>query len=97
MERGKFVAMQKHYTEQMVIYLPAIRHTLNITQKQLAERVGLTRQTIMSFENRQRPLPWNTYLALILYFQQYEISKDFIEKLNLFDSGLLTENFQSKR
>jgi len=76
-------------TEQMVTYLPAIRHTLNITQRHLGERVGLTRHTIMSFENRQRPLPWHTYLALVLYFQQHEISKDFMVRMELFDSELL--------
>lgn len=71
-------------------YLPAVRQVLNVAQKELAEKVGLTRQTIISFENRQRPLPWQTYLALVLYFQQYEISKDFMDKLGLFDSSLLT-------
>ena len=91
MEERRLQELQTHYAEQMVTYLPAIRHTLNITQKQLAEKVGLTRQTIISFENRQRPLPWHTYLALVLFFQQYEISKNFMDKLGLFDSELLTK------
>ena len=89
MEKRNLLKMQEHYTKQMVAYLPAIRHTLNITQRQLAERVGLTRQTIISFENRQRPLPWHTYLALVLFFQQHEVSRHFIERLELFNSKLL--------
>jgi len=94
MEKGGLEKLQMHYAEQMVTYLPAMRHTLNVTQKELAERVGLTRQTIISFETRQRPLPWHTYLALVLYFQQYDISRDFMNKLGLFDSSLLTSNIQ---
>ena len=90
MDKGGLKELQTHYAEQMVTYLPAIRQTLNVTQKELAERVGLTRQTIISFENRQRPLPWHTYLALVLYFQQHEISKDFMDRLDLFNSSLLT-------
>jgi len=88
-EQGGIKNLQTRYAEQLVAYLPAIRHTLNITQKELAVEVGLTRQTITSFESRQRPLPWHTYLALVFCFQQHEISKDFIDKIGLFDVELL--------
>jgi len=88
-EKMQLKEKQDYYTKQMVTYLPAIRHTLNITQKQLATRVGLTRQTIISFENRRRPLPWHTYLAFVLFFQQFKISRDFIDRFQLFDASLL--------
>ena len=94
-ESRRLKEMQGQYTDKMTTYLPAIRHTLNLTQKQLAEKVGLTRQTIISFENRQRSLPWHTYLALVLYFQQYEISRDFMDRLQLFNPELLTHQFKS--
>lgn len=89
MDKGIWVKMQMYYTERLSTYLPVIRKTLRITQEQLAERVGLTRQTIISFEKRQRILPWHTYLALVLYFQQNETSRDFLERFELFDPEIL--------
>ena len=85
-EKRKFKEMQKHYTEQMAVYLPAIRKTLNITQRQLAAKVGITRHSIIGYEVHKNPMPWNTYLAMVLYFQQFEISKDFMDRFELFDA-----------
>ena len=94
MKKVEYIEMQKYYIEQMVTYLPAMRQVLKITQKQLAEKIGLTRQTIVSFENRQRPLPWNVYLSLVLFFQQHELSLNMIDKLNLFEAKILREELQ---
>jgi len=88
-EKRKLKEMQKHYTEQMAVYLPAIRKTLNITQRQLASRIGITRHSIIGYEVHKNPMPWNTYLAMVLYFQQFEISKDFIDRFELFDAEIL--------
>ena len=90
-ERRNLKEMQKYYTEQMATYLPAIRKTLNITQRQLAVKVGITRHSIIGYEHHKNVIPWNTYLALVLYFQQFEISKDFMDRFELFDSEVLTQ------
>jgi len=76
--------MQEKYTEKMITYLPVIRQSLKMTQKQLATKLGVSRQTIVVFENRKQTLPWSVYLALVFLFQQYEISKDLLDKLELF-------------
>jgi len=53
--------------EDLVKILPKIRRRLGISQTELGERVGLSRQTISSIERRKVQLTWNNYLALMMF------------------------------
>ena len=47
--------------------LPLIRKEMNISQTELGEKVGLSRQTISSIERGTSELSWNNYLAIMMF------------------------------
>ena len=83
--------MQDEFIDIMIKNLPVLRASANMTQAQLAEKTGVSRQTIVSIENRKRPLPWTLYLAIVCVFEQYEGSKTLLIKLNLFSSEFIVD------
>ena len=48
--------------------IPMLRARLGITQEELADRIGATRQTIINVEKRKRPLVWSVFLSMALLF-----------------------------
>jgi len=89
MAKRKDNAMQNEYIERMVKNLPVLRAAIDITQMQLGEKVGVSRQTIVAIENRKSPLNWTLYLAMVCVFQQYEEPKKFLESFKIFDKGFI--------
>lgn len=85
---------QDEYIDRMVKNLPVLRASMRITQKELAQKIGITRQSMMNIETRRRPLQWSTYLALVLVFQQSEDSRKLLESLKLFDSKIINSTSQ---
>jgi len=55
---------RKKYTQAMAENLPALRARLGLSQTQLADCIGVTRQTISSIENQSRELSWTKFLFL---------------------------------
>lgn len=47
--------------------LPRIRKKMKVSQTELGEKVGLSRQTISAIERKSIPLTWNNYLAILFY------------------------------
>lgn len=48
--------------------MPKLRRRLKISQTDLGEKVGLSRQTISAVERKTTPLTWNNYLAIMMFF-----------------------------
>lgn len=70
------------YQELMAKHLPELRKALGITQSDLAEYIGSTRQSIYSIETQKRPMMWHTFMSLLLLFTSNDATK---KKLNEFD------------
>lgn len=81
-------------TEKMLLIsrmaesLHILRSRLNISQEQLANLLGVTRQTISSFESGQRKMTWSIFLALILIFFRNEPTKHLLVALNIYTPAL---------
>lgn len=56
------------YVERMVDNLTVLRAKLGVTQAELADIAGISRQTILSVEKKQRGMTWNMFLALLFIF-----------------------------
>lgn len=54
--------------ERMADNLPMLRTKLGFTQEAIAGMIGVSRHTVISMENKKRPMTWNTFLSLILVF-----------------------------
>lgn len=85
---------QEEYLEKMTKYLPVLRAALKISQRELAEKIGVTRQSMMNIETRRSPLQWPTYLAMVFLFQQNEDTKKLLYSLELFDDKMIEMNIQ---
>ncbi len=59
---------KKELIEKMADNLPMLRTKLGFTQEEIAMMIGVSRHTVISMENKQRPMTWNTFLSLILVF-----------------------------
>ncbi len=51
----------------LVERLPLIRQEMNVSQTELGEKVGLSRQSISSIERGISKLSWNNYLAIMMF------------------------------
>lgn len=67
---------------KMVENLTVFRAKLGFTQAELAEVAGISRQTILSIEKKQRGMTWNMFLALLYIFKANEKTAPMVD---LFD------------
>lgn len=67
---------------KMVENLTVFRAKLGLTQAELAEIAGISRQTILSIEKKQRGMTWNMFLSLLYIFKTNEQTAPMVE---LFD------------
>ena len=68
--------------------LPVFRAKLGITQIELAQRVGITRQTLNSIESGKREMSWITFVALTLLFDKNEETKALLSIINIYTNEL---------
>ena len=80
---------QKHtLMKTMAESLSILRSKLNLSQEDLAQILGVTRQTISSFESGQREMTWSVFLALVLIFFRNEPTKRLLVALNIYTPEL---------
>ena len=48
--------------------LPVLRASIGISQGEIAEYIGVSRQTYCALEQKKRLMSWNTFLSLFLFF-----------------------------
>lgn len=68
--------------------LPVLRAKARISQGDIAEKIGISRQTYSSIETGKREMSWTTFLALIAYFQNNESTKKMIGEINGLSEGI---------
>ena len=64
--------------------LPALRGAVKATQDEIANAIGISRQTYNAIEMQKRSMSWNTYMALILFFDYNPSSHYTIRQLDAF-------------
>ena len=65
-------------------YLPTLRGTVKVSQEQIANAIGVSRQTYNSIELKKRKMSWNTYMALIFFYDQQHNSHTLLRQLGIF-------------
>lgn len=65
-------------------YLPVLRASLGISQGELAEFIGISRQTYCALEVGKREMGWNTFLALFLFFVSNDASNSLLNMNDVF-------------
>lgn len=74
---------------RLVDELPVFRTRLGTSQDELANMIGISRQTYSSIETKRRKMSWGIFLSLILVFDSNESTHDFLRKAGLFPQMIL--------
>lgn len=64
--------------------LPALRGAAKATQDEIANAIGVSRQTYNAVEMQKRKMTWNTYMSLILFFDYNPNTHYTIRQLEAF-------------
>lgn len=83
-----FIVDRTYYTRLMAQNLPVLRASLGITQTELAEMIGITRQTLSAAEVGSRPLSWGNFVSLLFIFTQNEQTCRLLELLGIYTDEL---------
>ena len=54
----------------LALNLATLRTKAGISQNELAERLGFSRQTISAIESQKREMQWSTFSAIVLFFSK---------------------------
>ena len=68
--------------------MPVFRAKLNISQADLADRIGVTRQSISAFESKQTKMTWSVFLALLMVFIANEEANRLINAMEVYPKEL---------
>ncbi len=79
---------QEKYIKLMSENLSVLRAKINLSQEELADVLGVTRQTISAVENEQRNMSWPIFLSLILIFLKNKETKRLIVLLGIYTKEL---------
>ena len=82
-EKDKFIAT-------LTPNLPALRTQAEISQEELANLIGISRQTYSAIERKVRRMAWSTYLSLVLFFDHNQKTHKMLRMLSLFPKELVT-------
>lgn len=89
-KESSFSVDRLHYTQLMAQNLPMLRTCLGLSQLNLAEIIGVTRQTISAIESGTRKLSWGNFISLLFVFTQNEQTLLLLKTL-----GIYTEELES--
>lgn len=82
--------MQGYLVNNMVDNLAVLRMKLQLKQVELADMVGISRQTLLAIEKKQRPLSWSIFLSLLFVFFINEETRSLLGVM-----GIYTDEFDS--
>ena len=68
--------------------LPVLRAKARVSQEDIANKIGISRQTYSSIETGKREMSWTTFLALIAFFQNNDSTKQMLNSIDGLSSGI---------
>lgn len=68
--------------------LSALRAKAGISQEELSNIIGVSRQTYSAIESGKRVMSWSTYLSLVFFYHEIILTKDMISGLNVYPTDL---------
>jgi len=86
---GEIPEQIKHaHVQAMAENLPMLRARLGLTQEELGNRIGLTRQSVNAMESGGRQITWGSYLSFLFVFQQNETTRLLLPLLGIYTAEL---------
>lgn len=69
--------------------LPVLRKKAKISQDDLSNLLGVSRQTYGAIERRSRRMTWNTYLSIILFYDKNPNTHELIRSLGVYPQEMI--------
>lgn len=79
---------QNHYIMLLTENLPILRAKLRLSQAELGELIGVTRQQIVAIENRKRKMSWSIFLSLVLLFSSRPATCELLHFYGIYSEHL---------
>jgi DNA-binding XRE family transcriptional regulator len=70
--------------------LPVLRTKAKVSQEEIANRIGVSRQTFSLLETGKREMSWTVFLALIAFFQNNDNTREMLKNIEGLSDGLET-------
>lgn len=70
--------------DKFIYELPILRARIDMTQDEISEIAGLSRQTYSALETRKRKMTWSNFMALLFVFYFNPATRDAVENAGLF-------------
>ena len=74
--------------DKFIYELPILRARIDMTQDEISEIAGLSRQTFSALETRKRKMTWSNFMTLLFVFHFNPATHDAVEKAGLFPEEL---------
>ena len=74
--------------EKLRKQLPMLRGAVGTSQVDIANAIGISRQTYNAIESGKKEMNWTIYCSLLLYFDYHPNAHTIIHQLNIFPSWL---------
>ena len=79
------------YIDKLAENLSMLRAKAGVTQGEVADRIGIARQTYSALECGKNKMSWNIFMSLILFFKENTQTKEVIKILEIYTDEL--ENY----
>ena len=80
---------KNEFIEALTPELELLRAKAEISQEEIANLIGVSRQTYGSIERKARKMSWNTYLSLILFYDYNKKTHKMIRNISAFPHKLI--------
>lgn len=92
MIREKWYISKKYKDLSMEILqdnLSALRARADITQEELANILGISRQTYYAIESKKKQMSWNIFMSMIFFFHELKSTSEMLEELKIYPIDLI--------
>ena len=92
MIRNKWLITEEYKAASIEILqtnLAPLRAKIGISQEELANVIGLARQSYCAIEAGKREMMWSTYLSLIFFFDSIKTTSEMMEELRIYPIDLV--------
>lgn len=83
-------AEKEEFIVTLTANLPALRTQAEISQEDLSNLIGVSRQTYSAIERKIRRMAWSTYLSLVFFFDHNQKTHRMLRQLSIFPRDLIT-------
>ena len=80
--------IKKELIKKLTHELPVLRARLGASQADIAEKIGVSRQTYNSIETKKREMNWTTFVAIVAIFQNNQETRRMLSTIDGFEKEI---------